>query len=351
MNKCIGNFIRRSFICIFSLLCCIPTFAGDTTSGDTTQTPTAEAISPSTESSPPQSMPANPGIISRTLTSLENIRDITSERYISWSRAIDSFLSGKKIEEGNNNSNIRLDLQHTIYKAGDTNDDVHLNARLDLPNTEKQLKLVFSSNPIEDQTIQQRIEENATGQRVQKEGSIAGLEYRPKPEEKQTWQHSLTGGIRLKLNPIPFTRYKIEKDWGFTQNWDLKFHQSFWYYEDKGTGATSDLALTNPWSKKDLFAIAPLVEYHNRENIYYYALVISNTHRVTPQSSLQYRIGALGTSEPTSEVSNYFIDTQYHRVLYKDWLFLNLTPALNFPRSEQWHAQPAFTAGVKIYFQ
>jgi hypothetical protein len=288
-------------------------------------------------------------LFDRWFDKFENMRDQTSHHYMSMARSIDSYFSGEKIEDSTNGSYVKMELQDTFYKNGARDNGVSLNAKLDLPDTQKHLKFIFDSNPDEDKTLEQRVVDNATGQRIQKDSSIAGVEYASeKPPEH--WQHNFTGGVKMRINPIPFMRYQFWKNWQLDEGWESGFKQSFWDYRDDGLGATTKIDFGKHLTAKDYFRIETQAEYRDQDTQYYYAQTFTNTHLLTASSAISYWVGALGQSQPTSEVTSYLLGVQYRRSLYRDWLLLSINPLLTFPREDHWEASPSITFDLQIYF-
>jgi len=263
--------------------------------------------------------------------------------------SLDAYFSGNKIEDTSNGSYVKIDMQNTFYKNGQSDNGVSINAKIDLPDTEKRFKLIFNTDPDEDKTLADKIKNNANGQRVEKDSSIAGIEYTPE-KEKSAWEHSFATGVKLRFHPIPFIRYKLDNKWQLNETWSSGFSQSFWNYSDDGIGATTKIDFGRPVTKNDYFNAETTAEFRDRDNEYYYAETFSNTHRLTETSAIRYWIGALGESQPTSEVTDYLIGVDYNKSVYKDWILLSIKPLLEFPREEDWDATPSITFELQIYF-
>jgi hypothetical protein len=288
-------------------------------------------------------------LFDRWFDKFENMRDETSQHYMAMARSIDRYFSGEKIEDSSNNSYVKMELQDTFYKDGNQDNGISLNAKLDLPDTQKRLKLIFNSNPEEEKTLEQRIVDNATGQRIQNENSIAGVEYASDKLPEQ-WEHKFISGVKLRIDPIPFMRYQIGKNWQLDDGWESGFKQSFWDYRDDGLGATTKIDFGKHLTAKNYLKIETLAEYRDHDTQYDYAQTITNTHSLTTSSAISYWVGALGQSQPTSEVTAYLMGIKYRRSLYRDWLLLSISPLLTFPRDDDWKASPSITFDLQIFF-
>lgn len=297
-----------------------------------------------------KSTDASPSLFERMFDVFVDARDTTSKHYVSMSKGIDNYFSGENIEDTSNGSYMKLTIAETFYKGGDVADDIDLKAKLEIPNTEKHLKLVFSSSPEEEKSVEDRVSQNATGERIEKDSSVAGVEYEQDPTESQ-WRQSYTAGVKLRLRGlVPVARYKVKNDWQLDEHWKSRFEQSFWYIDDSGFGATNEINFIRPLNEIHTLNLGTDIEFKDDEDRYYYGFTIADYHRLTPDSGWKYRIGLVGESQPTNWVTNYFIGASYRKALYKDWFFFETGPQLSFPRDDGWKPTPSFTARLEIYF-
>jgi len=284
------------------------------------------------------------------LEELEENRDATTQKYLSMSRSIDQYFYGKPIEKTTNKSYIKLELENTAYKGGQVEQDVKLRAKLDLPNTKRRAKLVFTSAADLEESLEERVTNDASGQqRIKKDDSFAGIEFTP-AKKPTDWKTDFTAGIKLRTPLLPFAKYNLENNWKLPDQWTSNFEQVFWYLDDDGFGETSRLQFSRPITKSYQMAISSELEFRDLEDTFYYDLILSTTHRLNPTSAMEYYTGAIGGSQPTNQITSYLIGATYRRVLHEDWLFLNLEPGLSFPRTEGWHPEPSFTLRLQIYF-
>lgn len=292
---------------------------------------------------------ATSGWWNRSLKSLEKFRDNTTEDYSALSASIDEFFYGEELENIDSDSHLKLELQNTFYKSGEIKQDVKLRAKLDLPNTEKKFKLIFSSDAEKEESLEERVSNDASGERIKANDSFAGVEYKPDSEESK-WDKSLTGGIKLRSPLLPFVKYDLDNKWRLSELWTSEFEQTFWYLDDEGFGETSELKFTRPITESYRLKISSEVEFRDRDNTFYYDIILSTIHRLNPVSSIEYYVGSLGESQPTNQITRHVLGANYRKLLHEDWLFLNIEPGLSFPREENWKPQPSFSLELQIYF-
>jgi hypothetical protein len=285
----------------------------------------------------------------KILGELEENRDSTTQKYLSMSRSIDQYFYGKDLDKTSTKSHLKLELKNTFYTAGQMEQDIKLRGKIDLPNTKKRLKLVFTSSADLERSLEDRVTDNASGERINKDDSFAGIEFTPL-REPTDWKTDFTAGIKLRAPLLPFAKYDLENQWELSELWTANFEQVFWYLDDDGFGETSEIRFNRPITKNYSLEISSELEFRDKENTFFYDLILSTTHRLTPVSSIEYYTGGIGASQPTNQITNYIIGASYRKLLHEDWLFLNLEPGISLPRDEGWKPQPSFTLRLQIYF-
>ncbi|MBD2857892.1 hypothetical protein IB286_02655 [Spongiibacter sp. KMU-158] len=122
------------------------------------------------------------GALTRTWNAAETMRDVWSTRWVGFAENIDHYLSGspdEPVSPEDNRSYLKLQLRQSFLKVGEQQSDVRLRAKVDLPNTEQRLKLFFSSDPDSESDVSERSSSLSSGERVRRDGSVAGLELAP----------------------------------------------------------------------------------------------------------------------------------------------------------------------------
>ena len=65
---------------------------------------------------------------------------------------------------------------------------------------------------------------------------------------------------------------------------------------------------------------------------------------------MQYHAHVITVNKPNFEVANYLLQITYRQNLYAKWLFMNLTPFVNFPREQNFHRTPGFILRFDMIF-
>lgn len=329
---------RRSLILFFAaVLAGAPVYATDSENAEARQ------------EEGPEGDGDDPGFFLRSLQSVERQRDIVGGGYVWLARGIDDFFTDEGDEIVANESYLKLDLRHTFEESGESITDVRVKAKLDLPNTEDRVKLAFSSDERQDESLEQRVRPVSTGERIQRESSVAELQVQPRSEWRR-WKRKGSLGIRTRTPPVPFGRYRLTRAWELSPLWRSEFQQEFWYFDDRGWGETSELTFWRPLSDSLLLRFWGEAEFRDETDRFDYVEIASVVHRLSERSGLEYRVGVLGASRPNLRLNAFFWGLSYRLRVHEDWVFLSATPELFYPREEGWSAEPSFTLRLEVYF-
>ncbi|MBB3047247.1 hypothetical protein FHR99_001483 [Litorivivens lipolytica] len=290
-----------------------------------------------------------PGFVMRSLQQMEIQRDWLSKGYVGMWRGLDGYFSDGATFENENDSEMRLETKQTWRAEGEIESDVRLRVRVDLPNTEKKLKLFFSSD--EESNVEERVRSVSTGERIERDKSVSGLEFSPDDKDRK-WRRKFSGGVRLRSSLVPYVKFQLKREWGEedSDNWFHLFRQKVEYFDDDGWGTSTEFSSTHPVGDVFIFSFWLEADYEDQFNFFEYANVYTMTQVVSERSAVHYRIGAIGASQPVPRVNGVFYGLSWQYQLYEDWIFLGISPEVFYPRELNWSAEPSITAKLEIFF-
>ena len=286
----------------------------------------------------------------RAVTSAIKSHEAIGTSYRWLTRNIDNYFADDANEGLTDESYLRLELKSTLRKSGEVSDDVRLKAKVDLPGTKQRLKLVFDSENKEDTNQQTRIRPVSTGQRIERDNSVAGLEY-VNEKDPFKWRMSTGAGARLRSTLIPYARVKWKKRTAIGDSWHADFTQAIRYFDDKGLSEYTQMEFVRPISSTLILRQFNELEYRDRENRFDFASTINLTQSISDSAGIEYRMGGFGNSKVRREVSSYFIGTTYSKRLTRESVFLTVSPELSFARDKNWNTDPSLTFQLDIYFR
>jgi len=290
------------------------------------------------------------GFFKRSILSAEETRDEWSESWVDFAEGVDRYFSKEDAPpDYKNESYVKIQLKQTWEEHGEIQTDVRVKAKFDLPNTQRKMKLFFSSDEASENSLEERVRSNSTGERFSRKESVSGIEITP-DSEWHKWKRSARLGIKLKAPLVGFGRYRLRRPFNNWGAWTPEFLQEVWYFSDRGWGETSEFELRRPLG--DLLGLRywTVLEYEDQYDYFQNVHVFSLSQRLSDRSSVDYRAGLVFSTEFQAQLSAYFIGTSYTYKLYEEWVFVTASPEVFFPRNNNWNAEASFTIKLDVYF-
>lgn len=293
---------------------------------------------------------SGPGFFSRTLHGAELTRDNWSERWVDFAEGVDYFFTKENARpEYQNESYVKLQLKQTWEERGTIQTDVRVKAKFDLPNTQRNAKLFFSSDEYTEDSLQDRVRSNSTGERFRRKESVSGIELSPDSEWNK-WKRSARIGIKLRAPLVTFGRYRLKRSFEKWGEWQPEFTQEIWYFSDRGWGETSEFEMHRPLGENIGLRYFTILEFEDQYDYFENVHVLSLAQRLSEKSAMEYRIGTIFSTENNARMTAYFVGSNYSYQLYEDWIFLTAGPEVFFPREDGWNAEASFTIKLDVYF-
>ena len=212
--------------------------------------------------------------------------------------------------------------------GGDVSYKLNGKLKLDLPNTNKRLKLIVSSEDDSDFSIEkQPIQtlENAT--------YTTALRYAI--NERSQWKTDIDVGFRGGLPLNPYSRVRARR-YGHTFSWQNRFTQNFYFNHIEGWGETTELRFDKSLTKNHLLVFNTEADYQLKNKYFDITSDISLYHKLDESSVLAYQLGVVGDTDIGAVASSYYTGVKYRRLVYKDWVFASVNPQLEWNRDREY---------------
>jgi hypothetical protein len=290
------------------------------------------------------------GFLSRTINSAESTRDDWSGRWIDFAEGVDYyFTSENSPPDYKNESYVKLQMRQTWEERGQIQNDLRVKAKFDLPNTQRRAKLFFSSDEYTENSLEERVRNNSTGERFRRRESVSGLEITPN-DEWNKWKRSVRVGIKLRVPLVTFGRYRLRRPMDKWGEWEPEFTQEVWYFSDRGWGETSEFEMHRRLGSKFGLRYFTVLEFEDQNDFFENVHVLSLSQNLSKKSALEYRVGSVFSTEFSTQMTAYFAGTSYSYKLYEDWIFFTAGPEVFFPKIDGWNAEASFTIKLDVYF-
>ena len=263
-------------------------------------------------------------------------------------RQIDGFFADPETVYTENKSFVKIGFFNVWRKIEGLDPEPRFKFRLDLPHTRKKLKLVIENEPDETISLSEQNRQNVLRKNETTDSSSTG--FLRILSVFQEWKLKTDIGVRLRNPPDTFIRGRASKRWPISDNWQFRLSESISYFHSEGFGHSSKAFFESKLSDDLFFRSKTEAQWLKRDDAWEFAEILTLSHVVTEDKALSYRIGWLSESRPTPRTSSYYTNITYRQKLYEDWLFLEVTPELLFPRDDDFKPNPSLTFGIEVIF-
>ncbi|WP_235937521.1 hypothetical protein [Marinobacter caseinilyticus] len=275
--------------------------------------------------------------------------DLQSDRVRSLGEWADRTLSGNPRAAPNNESYLRIGLA-TESEYGDVAQfEPEARFKLDIPTVEEKLRLVIESEsdeliPLSERrrdrqlTEDQRTETDATG----------ALRYLSELSDHINLSNDI--GARLRFPPDAFWRARTRGVWSLDENWRFTIDQRIYYFHVDGWGERTWLGFDRTVFDDWHFLSASEAAWVHSDRKFQLSQVFGLYKQLNNRAELNPRLGVLGESKPGWRTTDVFADVTYRYRLYDDWLYGEVIPTVEFPRSYHFKDRVSLILRIELYF-
>ncbi|PJC87487.1 hypothetical protein CSW98_06225 [Vibrio sp. HA2012] len=266
-----------------------------------------------------------------------------------FSNYIDQGLGKREGDEAlKNRSYIRLRSLSDYSRYGDFNSDARVSLRIDMPYTERRWNLIFDTDPDDYQSLESKQRDLPT-KNVDAD-AIGGVRYQD--GWLDDWDTDLDIGLKLRWPLDPFVRTEFRRVEVFDSDWVGAFRQQFFYYHSVGGGSLSELKFYYPVTEDeaDIFSVGPSAQYLFDEERWELLLQMTLSDRVDNDHLLEYSAGLSVDPDESDKVTNYWVSVAWHLNVYKNWLYVSVTPRIDAPREYDYQINPGIRLDFEMFF-
>jgi hypothetical protein len=294
--------------------------------------------------SDPNNQPVDPpSLLVDPFSYVDEERDYLSSKFVTLTRSLDSFFADDRNYQESNNSLVQLDLVRVAGYGGDRKFVLSGRAKLDLPSTQKRFHLLLETNP----------DKNVTGEAVQNqttpvnkvvapESYSAAVRYEKSKVQEKPWFVSSDLGVKFQgIHANPFARARGSYAVPINE-WRLKAAETVFWFNTIGAGETTQLDVERIISEPMLFRATSNATWLNDKQNFDLRQDFSVYQNLNERSALLYQASVVGVSNPQWQLNEYVALMQYRYRLHKQWVFLEVSPQVHFPKADNFKVNPAF---------
>ncbi|MFT5578174.1 MAG: hypothetical protein ACI9WS_000927 [Paraglaciecola psychrophila] len=266
--------------------------------------------------------------------------------------SIDRYIARDSFDElAVNESYLRLRLSGRLGQSGQQSSEARFSGKVDLPNSKRKVKLIFDTDPDDFDSLEQKQRNLGVGTALfDKSSGEAAVGLAVEQALLDNWKLSLGGGVRLRSSLDPYARLRLTRRGQWAEHWSSRIRETFFYYDSKSWGLETELDLYRKLDNDRLLHFSLGGQYLDSDNNWEWVHGISLNRRLDRNNAIEYQVGVSANSNPSAQVSNYWLRGKWQHRLYRNWLYLSVVPEVAFPRDQRFSASYQLTAELEIYF-
>jgi len=280
---------------------------------------------------------------------MDQERDYLATKFVDLVTYLDGFFGNDRNYQETNDSVLQLDLTRVMGYTGERRFVFQGRAKLHLPRAEKSLHLLIESDPDKNTAnASNQVQAAQPAAPTQTPTSYgAGLRYERKSADDR-WHAGTDAGLKIAgLNTAPFARargsYAVPLD-----HWRMRAAETLFWFNTTGAGETTQLDFERPVTAPLLFRSTSSATWLYNKLSFDLRQDLSLFHTLDERTAMLYQASAIGVSRPAGVVTDYVLLTLYRHRLHREWMYLEVSPQLHFPRERNFGASGMLSVRLEV---
>src|SRR3569623_1923396 len=154
----------------------------------------------------------------------------------------------------------------------------------------------------------------------------------------QAFEESTRSYARLRFDTILDQDMQISFD-----GWLMRTAGNLFWFVSDGAGASSTLDFDRAMGETALFRSGTTLRWAETDQFLTAEQLMSIYQRIDPRRYVVYQVGAVATRDPDWAMQQYFVAVHFRKNVYKNWLFMEVIPQINYTVDRDFRADPTHT--------
>src|SRR3569832_1087730 len=260
---------------------------------------------------PAEEVPSTPPLL---LKKAEETHIAVSHSLESMARNIDAFFAADQTFEESTRSYARVRIDTKLDNDLQIGFDGDVRVKIDLPRTERKLKLLIESDDTTRTGVPDRLDDTPIAV-VRRQDYLLSIE---------------------RVNEV--------------NKWDVRPAGSVFWFTSDGLGANTTLDFDRPVGDMMFFRSSTILRWQENDQFLTAEQQLSMYHRLDPKHYLVYQVGVRANQHPDWAMQQYFVAVHYRKNVYRNWLFLELIPQIDYHVERDFEALPSITLRLEGVF-
>ncbi len=280
---------------------------------------------------------------------LENSRDNWSERVDWMARGIDRFFAGEDTLAFSNKSFVRFRVGGAWVEGKGYVDNTDFKFRLHLPATKRRFHIVIENTLDDKESLEEKTRPSLSESNGFDDSSVtAAIEFMR--SEAKHWKTRTLLGVKARLPGDMFVKFSAKRRWDLGGSWTMPYRFKAAEYLNDEWEIEQSLAFERPLENELFFSATSSIDW-GQDAVTVAAQSFSLRKRLSDTKGVNYQLGVIGADVAKPEITSYFVSAHYRELLYKNWLYLNVIPEVNYPRDQGFESVFSLTVRFDVFFQ
>lgn len=266
-------------------------------------------------------------------------------------RHTDALFGGDRLYDAPTGSYVQLGGRATLWPQRYAGTDLTpiTRAKINLPRMQERIKLILDRD-IEDIPIPpaQRDTEIAAGVSTPDNNPYLGL--RALVADQLQLRLTADGGLRLRNGaPDPYARTRATRvfEWN---GWTIPLSETLLWRRMDGASATTNLSFLHPLGSRTALAFQSNATWQQTQQGFVLGQNATLVWRPDEHSLIGAELVVIGQTQPEYQLTAYSAALRYRRLVFRDWLVVELRPQVVFPRDQGFRTTVGLTVQLEAFF-
>lgn len=300
---------------------------------------------PAEKTEAPEPVPTQEDSMSSRMAGyLDNSHGSISHSVARLSAWVDDFFGNERADIESQGTRVRLRTGPSFRDNKLDRFDFNVDVRISLPKAEKKLKIVIEGNSEDTPGAAQ----DSLQQTVQDTDYSASLFVQFRDELKRNI--SMDFGARFSIPVDPFARIRVRRSF-FPGAWEVRGIASARYFLEAKFETILSLDFDRKLTPRHLFRSRTRGDWTRESEIWNLSHTLALFHTFSDDIGMTTEAAIIWDSaEATLSTENYLTRFKFRQRFFRKWLFWELVPEIQFPRSEGYDVTPILNVKLELIF-
>lgn len=272
---------------------------------------------------------------------LDTAEEFFGQRVNHLANDFDSFFATERADDELGRSRVRVRANYTMEERSLPQDDIQFRFNLRLPKLEQRFKFYEDSKKAEKENKDESPEERKKREE----------DYKKRHRVDERWLFNADTNVNASIHPSITVRGRIRKSKETGTLIHRFVQEATWISTRDGFRQRTTLNTDHSFSQTFLFRFANTLDWRISQKNFTTSHGPGLFHRLSDFDAMAYSFTmSSAVDDGILFISNFQLAANYRRNLYKDILYMDFTPGLNFPKQWSFRRTPFIFIGLELLF-